>query len=38
MKFDLIDPGLKLQFVPDSNGLEKAFQLGRKIGQALQKD
>ena len=37
MKFDLIDPGLKIQFVPDSDGLEAAFQLGRKIGQALHK-
>jgi len=37
MKFDLIDPGLKLQFVPDSDGLEAAFQLGCKIGQALNK-
>ncbi len=38
MKFDLIDPGLKIQFVPDSDGLEAAFQLGCKIGQALHKN
>jgi flavorubredoxin len=35
MKFDLIDPGLKIQFVPDHQGLEAAFQLGQKVGQAL---
>lgn len=35
MKFDLIDPGLKVQFVPDPQGIEAAFQLGRKVGQAL---
>ena len=38
MKFDLIDPGLKIQFIPDSDGLEAAFQLGCKIGQALHKN
>jgi flavorubredoxin len=37
MKFNVIDPGLKIQFVPDSNGIEAAFQLGKKIGLALQK-
>lgn len=36
MKFDLIDPGLKVQFVPDASGITAAFQLGRKVGQALQ--
>ena len=36
MKFDLIDPGLKIPFVPDSQGIEAGFQLGRKVGQALQ--
>jgi flavorubredoxin len=35
MKFDLIDPGLRIQFVPDDTGLENAFQLGKKIGRAL---
>jgi flavorubredoxin len=36
MKFDLIDPGLKIQFVPDSQGIEAASQLGQKVGKALQ--
>ena len=36
MKFDLIDPGLKVQFVPEASGLENAFQLGKKIGRALE--
>jgi flavorubredoxin len=36
MKFELIDPGLKIQFVPGSQGIEAAFQLGQKVGQALQ--
>jgi flavorubredoxin len=35
MKFEIIDPGLRIQFIPDAQGLETAFQLGRKIGQAL---
>ena len=37
MKFELIDPGLKIQFVPGPQGIEAAFQLGQKVGQALQK-
>ena len=37
MKFEMIDPGLRIQFVPDKQGLEAALQLGRKVGQALQK-
>jgi flavorubredoxin len=36
MKFDLVDPGLKIQFVPDSRGVEAALALGKKVGQALQ--
>ena len=37
MKMDLIDGGLKIQFVPDDQGLAAAFQLGQRIGQALKK-
>jgi hypothetical protein len=37
MKMDLIDAGLKIQFVPDDQGLAAAFQLGQRIGQALKK-
>jgi flavorubredoxin len=36
MKFELIDPGLKIQFVPGPQGIEAAFQLGQKIGKALE--
>ena len=36
MKFELIDPGLKIQFVPGPQGIEAAVQLGQKVGRALQ--
>jgi len=35
MKFELIDPGVKTQFVPYKEALEACCQLGRKIGQRL---
>jgi flavorubredoxin len=35
MKFTLTDPGLKIQYVPDSQGLEACHDLGKKIAQAL---
>jgi flavorubredoxin len=35
MKFELVDPGLKVQYVPDDQGIDACCQLGRKIGQAL---
>ena len=35
MKFELVDPGLKIQYVPDDQGLEAAYQLGKKIARAL---
>lgn len=35
MKFDVIDPGITTQFVPDEKGLEQCFELGRKIARAL---
>ena len=37
MKFEIIDPGLKIQFVPDKSGLDACFKLGNKIGQAITK-
>jgi flavorubredoxin len=37
MKFDVIDPGIKIQYVPENKGLEACFELGRKIGQAVNK-
>ena len=35
MKFDVIEPGLRLQYVPDAAGLDACLSFGRKIGQAL---
>ena len=35
MKFKVIDPGLKIQYVPDSEALETCRELGRKIGKEL---
>jgi len=31
MKFDLVDPGLKIQYVPDKEGIDACYQLGKKI-------
>lgn len=35
MKFDIIDQGLKIQYVPDKCGKDQCFELGRKIGEKL---
>ena len=35
MKFETIAPGLKIQYVPDNEGLAKCFQFGNKIGKAI---
>ena len=35
MNFDVIDPGLRVQYVPDKDALEASYELGRKIGQAV---
>ena len=35
MKFEVIDPGLKIQFVPDAEATEACYELGRKIARAL---
>ena len=35
MKFDVIDAGLKIQYVPDEQGIEACYELGRKIAEAL---
>ena len=37
MKFTLIDPGLKIQYVPDDKGLDACRDLAKKIAQALPK-
>jgi flavorubredoxin len=35
MKFQIVDPGLKIQYVPDKKGLEACHVLGKKVAQAL---
>ncbi|MDM8516182.1 flavodoxin domain-containing protein [Desulfobacterales bacterium HSG16] len=35
MKFDIIDPGVKIQYVPDEKGLDACFAYGKKIGKAV---
>lgn len=35
MKFEIVDPGLRLQYVPDPNDLEACFEFGRKIGRRM---
>jgi len=35
MQFDIIDPGLRIQYVPDKEALESCYELGRKIGKAV---
>jgi flavorubredoxin len=35
MKFEMIDPGLKIQYVPDPEGNDACIEFGRKIGKAV---
>jgi flavorubredoxin len=35
MKFELIDPGMKVQYVPDKDALKACYELGRKIAKAV---
>ena len=35
MNFDIIDPGVKVQYVPDQDGKNACLELGRKIGKAI---
>jgi flavorubredoxin len=35
MKFNVIDPGLRIQYVPDEKGIEACYELGKKIAAAL---
>ncbi|OEU66489.1 MAG: MBL fold metallo-hydrolase [Desulfobacterales bacterium PC51MH44] len=37
MKFDVIDPGIRIQYVPDQDGKDACFELGRKIGKAIKR-
>ena len=35
MKFDIVDPGLKIHYVPDDKGLEACYALGKKVAEAM---
>jgi flavorubredoxin len=35
MKFDMVAPGVKVQYVPDGESLDGCFEYGRKIGKAV---
>jgi flavorubredoxin len=35
MKFDLIESGINVQYVPDGDSLDACFEYGRQIGQAV---
>ncbi len=35
MKFDIIDAGLKLQYVPDGDGVKACYEFGRNIARAM---
>ena len=36
-KFKVVDPGVRIQFVPDGKGIEACYALGKKIADALPK-
>ena len=35
MKFDIIDSGMKVQYVPDKENIEECIKFGKKIGKAI---
>ena len=35
MKFEIVDPGLRIQYIPDKEALESCYELGRKVGKAV---
>lgn len=35
MKFDLVDPGVKIQYVPDQEDVNTCVEFGKKIGRAV---
>jgi len=37
MKFDIIDPGVKVQYIPDKDGKNACYELGKKIGKAIKR-
>jgi flavorubredoxin len=37
MKFEIVDPGIRVQYVPTPDDLKKCFQLGAKVGKLVNK-
>jgi flavorubredoxin len=37
MKFDVVDPGLRIQYIPDDEGIKACYDLSKKIAEALPK-
>jgi flavorubredoxin len=35
MKFDMVDPGLKIQYIPDEKGIKACHQLAKRVAEAL---
>jgi len=35
MKFDIVEPGLRLKYVPDHANLKECVEMGRRIGRAI---
>ena len=35
MKFDVVDPGMRVQYIPDKEALEACYEFGRMIGKAV---
>jgi flavorubredoxin len=35
MKFDIVAPPKKIQYVPDANGLKECYELGKEIGKQV---
>ncbi len=38
MKFNLMEPDIRLQYVPDKSGLESCYRFGKEIGEAIHGD
>ena len=35
MKFDIVEPGMKIQYVPGKEALDECFAYGQTIGKAV---
>ncbi|MCG6912093.1 MAG: flavodoxin domain-containing protein [Deltaproteobacteria bacterium] len=35
MKFDIVEPGMKIQYIPDADALAACYNYGKEIGQAV---